>query len=266
MNALLRVVAWVLAVTLVGLPVAAVLNGWIAGSRWPMRHLVITGEFHQVSDARVRSTVLPYVQNGFFAVDLPKVRGALARLAWVQSVDVRKRWPDRLEVSLVEYKPLARWGKGRMLSENGELFPAPMGMDARVPRAQDAQERPMGAVSRLPLFEGPDARAAELMAFHSQAKPLFLGGGLQVTDVRLSARGSWSLTLSDATEIEVGRGDPQLRLARFARMLPRLESADPRQLQRADLRYTNGFALTWRAPPVSSPLVPAIQEIHEPQG
>ena len=238
MNALLRIAAWVLAVTLVGLPVAAVLNGWIAGSRWPMQHLIVTGEFRQVSDGRVRNAVLPLVQNGFFAVDLARVREVLSKLPWVQRVEVRKRWPDRLEVSLVEYKPLARWGKDRMLSENGDLFPVPMGL-----------------VSRLPLFEGPDTRAAELMAFHSQARPLFLGSGLQVSIIRLSARGSWNLTLSDGTEIEVGRGDPQLRLARFARMLPRLERADPRQLQRADLRYTNGFALTWRTPAASPPAI-----------
>ncbi|MFA6986944.1 MAG: FtsQ-type POTRA domain-containing protein, partial [Arenimonas sp.] len=197
MNALLRIAAWILAVTLVVLPVAAVLNGWIAGSRWPMRHLLVTGEFHQVSDARVRSAVLPLVQDGFFAVDLDQVRRVLAELPWVQRVEVRKRWPDRLEVSLVEYKPLARWGEKQMLSENGELFPAPMGV-----------------VSRLPLFEGPESRTAEIMAFHTQAKPLFLGSGLQVSTVRLSARGSWNLTLSDGAEIEVGRGDPQLRLAR----------------------------------------------------
>jgi cell division protein FtsQ len=235
-NALFRIAAWILAVTLVVLPVAAVLNGWIAGSRWPMRHLLVTGEFHQVSDARVRTAVLPLVQNGFFAVDLDKVRGALGKLPWVQRVEVRKRWPDRLEVSIVEYKPVARWGKDRMLSENGDLFPVPVGI-----------------VSRLPVFEGPDSQAAEMMAFHGQAKPLFLGSGLQVSTVRLSARGSWNLTLSDGTEIEVGRGDPQFRLARFARLLPKLESTDPRQLERADLRYTNGFALTWRAPAASPP-------------
>ena len=229
MNALLRIAAWVLAVSLVVLPIAAVLNGWIAGSRWPMRQLVVTGEFRHVSDARVRTAVLPLVQDGFFAVDLVKVRAALAKIDWVNRVEVRKRWPDRLEVSIVEYKPLARWGVSRMLAENGEIFPAPK-----------------GHVSRLPQFEGPDDRAADLVAFHSQAKPLFLAHGLGVGIVRLSARGSWNLTLSDGTEIEVGRGDPQQRLARFARMLPRLESAEPRHLKRADLRYTNGFALTWQ--------------------
>jgi cell division protein FtsQ len=240
-NALLRIAAWILAVALVLAPGAAVLNGWIAGSKFPMRQLVVTGEFHQVSDARVRTAVLPYVQRGFFAVDLEAMRADLARMPWVRSVEVRKRWPDRLEVALVEYKPLARWSDGRMLSENGEIFPAPR-----------------GHVSRLPLFLGPDERASELMAFHSQAKPLFLSLGLQLKEVHLSARGSWSLVLSDGTAIEVGRGDPQARLARFARMLPRLEANEPRKLARADLRYTNGFALTW-APAPALPPAPAAQ-------
>ena len=71
--------------------------------------------------------------------------------------------------------------------------------------------------------------------------------------MRLSARGSWGLTLSDGTRIEVGRGEPQQRLARFVRMLPRLEAGESRKLARADLRYTNGFALTWAEAPATPP-------------
>jgi cell division protein FtsQ len=246
MNALLRIAAWILAVALVVAPVVAVLNGWIGGSRWPMRHLVVTGEFRQVSDLRVRSVVLPRVQHGFFAVDLDRLRAALGALPWVKSVEVRKRWPDRIEVSIVEYRPLARWGEGRMLSENGELFPAPKGLGRR-----------------LPLFVGPDARAQDMIDFHAQARPLFLGSGLQVSEVRLSARGSWSLLLSDGTDVEVGRYDMEHRLERFSHLLPRLVSGEPRRLARADLRYTNGFALVWGPAPVAPT---ATQGTHESQG
>jgi cell division protein FtsQ len=244
MNALVRIAAWLLAITLVTLPVVAVLNGWIAGSRWPMRHLVVTGEFRQVSDAEVRQVVLPYVQRGFFAVDLESMRTRLANLPWVEKVEVRKRWPDRLEVSLSEYRPLARWGKDRLLSENGEIFPAPA-----VP------------LPSLPQFDAPDDRAADLIAFHNLARPLFLGIGRQVMAATLSARGSWSLLLSDGTEIDIGRGDPEARLERFARLMPRLLSVERRPLLRADLRYTNGFALTWgTAPaPVDSAPIPKVQ-------
>jgi hypothetical protein len=35
-------------------------------------------------------------------------------------------------------------------------------------------------------------------------------------------------------------------LSRFARLLPQLLTQDARPLERADLRYTNGFALSWK--------------------
>ena len=228
MNAVLRILAWTLAIALVAAPVVAVLQGWIAGDRWPMRTLAVQGEFRQVDEQAVRAAVMPLVGSGFFAVDLDDVRRAVAALPWVERVEVRKRWPDRLEVTLHEHTPVARWGEGRMLSEDGALFAAPP-----------------GAGAGLPLFEGPEARAGELMAIHGIARPLFLPLGLRVDTVRLSARGSWSLVLDDGTRIEAGRGDPQARLARFARMLPQLRVDPARRIDRADLRYTNGFAIVW---------------------
>ena len=230
MKALFRVTAWTLAIALVVLPVAAVLNGWIGGERWPMRHLRVSGEFNLVSDQQVRETVLPNVNNGYFAVNLEQVRQNIAALPWVKQVDVRKRWPDRLEVTVAEYKPLARWGEKKLLAENGEIFAIPK-----------------NAKLKLPLFVGPDANTSDMMSFYSYAKPLFLGMGLQVQSIQMSARGSWSLTLSDGLEIEVGRGEPQQRLARFARLMPQIKNDElKRQLVRADLRYTNGFALSWK--------------------
>jgi len=230
MKAFFRLTAWSLAIALVVLPVAAVLNGWIGGERWPMRHLRVSGEFNLVTDQQVRETVLPSVNKGYFAVNLEQVRTSIAALPWVKQVDVRKRWPDRLEVTVMEYKPLARWGEKNLLAENGEIFAIPK-----------------NAKFKLPMFEGPDASAGDMLSFYSYAKPLFLTMGLQVESVRVSARGSWSLTLNDGLEIDVGRGEPQHRLARFARLMPQIKNDElKRQLVRADLRYTNGFALSWK--------------------
>ena len=230
MKAFFRLTAWTLAIALVVLPVAAVLNGWIGGERWPMRQLRVSGEFNLVTDQQVRETVLPFVNNGYFAVNLEQVRQNIAALPWVKQVDVRKRWPDRLEVTVMEYKPLARWGEKNLLAENGEIFAIPK-----------------NTKFKLPMFEGPASNTSDMMSFYSYAKPLFLTMGLQVESIRMSARGSWSLTLNDGLEIEVGRGEPQQRLARFARLMPQIKNDElQRQLIRADLRYTNGFALSWK--------------------
>src|SRR5690606_488497 len=48
MTAVLRILAWLLAVALVALPVVAVVNGWIGADRWPLTRLRVHGEFERV--------------------------------------------------------------------------------------------------------------------------------------------------------------------------------------------------------------------------
>ena len=246
MNALLRIVAWTLAVALVLAPVVALLNGWIASERWPLRTLRVQGSLHNVDEAQLRATVLPFAQRGFFAVQLEEAQAAVAKLPWVERAEVRKQWPDILEVRVIEHRPFARWGTDRLLSEHGRLFPV---KGIRVP-------------ATLPQLGGPDARVQDVVALYNESRSLFASTGQDVRALSLDARGSWSLEISGTnaapTEVVVGRSDARPRLSRFARLLPQLLAQPQRVLRRADLRYTNGFALQWAdAPPVAAPAMPA---------
>lgn len=231
MNAFLRLVAWILAVVLVALPVVAVIQGWIGADRWPLRTLRVVGDIERVDAARLRATVLPYAQRGFFAVRLQDAQRAVAALPWVEQAEVRKQWPDTLVVEVVEHRPFAWWGADRVLSERGRIFP---GKGIAVPQG-------------LPRFDGPEARSGELVALYNESRAMFAGGGLDVNGLRIDPRGSWSMILSNGAELQIGRDDAKLRLQRFARLLPQLLTQRRQPLVRADLRYTNGFALTWGA-------------------
>ena len=237
MNALLRILAWTFAVALVLLPVVAVLNGWIAGERWPLRTLRVHGALHNVDEQALRATVLPYAQRGFFAVPLEDAQAAVARLPWVERAEVRKRWPDILEVRVIEHRPFARWGTDRLLSEHGRLFPV----------------RGIKVPARLPQLGGPDARVHDVVSLYNESRAMFASSGHDVRALTLDARGSWSLVLSDGAQVIVGRSDARPRLGRFARMLPQLLNQPQRALRRADLRYTNGFALQWADVPAPAP-------------
>jgi len=68
---------------------------------------------------------------------------------------------------------------------------------------------------------------------------------VSVRALLLDSRGSWAMVLSNGTEVVVGSQQARTRMARFARLLPQLLHQKQRPLSRADLRYTNGFALTW---------------------
>ncbi len=232
MNALLRMLAWLLAIALVALPVVAVLNGWVGAERWPLAKLRVHGEFKRVSGEQLQKALLPYARAGYFAVELQDAQSAVQKLPWVESALVRKQWPDVLEVTIVEHKPFARWGKDRLLSEQGRLFAVPHGLE-------DAP---------LPLLDGPDSKTAEVVELYNDSRALFAPAGVDVHQVVMDARGSWSLALDNGTEIIVGRNDARTRLARFVRVLPQLTRTQV-PIVRADLRYTNGFTLSWGTPP-----------------
>ena len=224
-----RILAWTLALALVTLPVVAVLNGWIGADRWPLRVLRINDGLEQVDVARVRETVLPHAQRGFFAIDLAQAQRDVARLPWVAGTEVRKRWPDVLEVRVSEHRPFARWGDDRLLSEQGRLFPA-------------AGTTPPDG---LPWFDGPEARVPDVVALYNESRALFTAVGDDVERVAVDSRGSWSMRLASGTDVVIGGQQARPRIERFARLLPRLLHERAERLQRADLRYTNGFALTW---------------------
>lgn len=244
MSAMLRLLAWVFAVALVALPVIAVVNGWVGGAQWPLRTLRVQGELNQVDEARLRATVLPYARQGFFAVELDRIQAAVGALPWVDRAEVRKHWPDVLEVRISEHRPFARWGTDRLLSERGKLFSAE-GVEVR---------------AGMPQLDGPDTQVADVVALYKQAREQLANAG-GVRGAGMDKRGSWSITLTDGTEVVLGRADPERRLERFAPLLPRLVAQHPGQrLVRADLRYTNGFSLNWAALPKASALPTPMQD------
>ncbi len=239
MSALLRIVSWALALALVALPVVALVSGWIGAERWPLRVLRINEDLRHVDVERLRDVVLPHAQRGFFAVRLDAAQRDVAALPWVEHAEVRKRWPDVVEVRVLEHRPFARWGEDRLLSQQGRLFPR-AGIDV-----------PAG----LPQLHGPDARVPDVVALYNESSAMFDPSGYGVHSLRLDARGSWAMTLSNGTRVLVGNQEARLRLARFARLMPQLLAQKQSPLTLADLRYTNGFALTWPMPltPMDTP-------------
>lgn len=235
MNVLLRIAAIAIAIALIALPVVAFVNGWIGAERFPLTKLRVSGDMRHVDPAAVQKLLLPYARKGFFAVELDDAQAALARLPWVESAEVSKKWPDVLEVSIHEHRPLALWDEDKLLSERGRIYP----------RSAMGDALPKG----LPQLGGDPRQVAEVLAFYNQTRELFAPIGLGVRELRQDARGSWSLRLSNGAQVLIGRQDAETRVRRFAELMPKLIAPQGRALRRADLRYANGFALQWSEAP-----------------
>jgi cell division protein FtsQ len=193
------------------------------------REVIIRGPLERVSAAHLEAVVRDELAGTFFTMNLESARASLARVPWVRSVALRRQWPQRLELTVEEQVPFARWNDAALVNTFGEVFVADYD-------------------GELPRFAGPEGRAADVALRYREASEALASLGLDVRAVRLSARGGWHITAggpSGPLAIELGREDPTLRLARFVDAYERTIGALARagtHVEQVDLRYRNGFA------------------------
>jgi cell division protein FtsQ len=177
----------------------------------------------------------------FFTVDLETVRSLFEGIPWVRRAELRRRWPDCIEVRIEEQVALARWGQGKkthLVNTQGELFPG---------RSDDS----------LPLLAGPAGTEGEVARRYVAFRDLLAPLGLEPRQVLLSSRMAWQLKLSSGLMVQLGRDSDrdrvEERLARFASAFPQTLAKSRQRLDYVDLRYPNGFALRVTETPRSEP-------------
>jgi cell division protein FtsQ len=249
---IIKAAAWLVALAVIALPVVAVVNGWVGGGHWPFRQLRVDADFDKVNVEAVQNAAAPALAAGFFAVDLGLVRDAVEQLPWVESAEARKLWPDTVEIRIATYTAAARWNDEQLIDERGRMFSVP------------PSERPENLVR---LF-GPDDRADEVLALERDLASRLTGAGLELAGLRLSDRGSLDVALADGRLIRLGRERTTERLSRFLGALPDAQPPRPgMQWTRADLRYSNGFAMAWvvrpDAPADDATTTPPADEVGE---
>jgi len=215
------------ALALVVFAVAA-LQLLLRSSLFPLREIDVSGALAHTTRQQIDEAARGHVAGNFFSVDLADLRGALEALPWVRAVQVRRVWPDTLEVEIEEHVALARWGGNGLVDEQGERFAGSGG-------------------EGLPLFAGPAGSEAEVTRRYRVFVALLAPIGAVPEQVVVSPRHAWQLRLADGTALELGRdapGDPvESRLARFVAAYPQTLGRMTQKVDHVDLRYPNGFAL-----------------------
>lgn len=200
---------------------------------YPLRELVVTTPLTQVSRAQVEHAARDALAGNFFTLDLALVQEAFGKLPWVRKAEVRRRWPDAVELALEEHVAVARWrqadGEPRLVNSHGEVF------------AASSQEP-------LPTLAGPEGSSPEVLARYREFEQALLALGRHPAAVALSPREAWQVRLDDGTVLELGRDEAKHPLAeRMARFTTHYRAAlDKTHLAGGgvvDMRYPNGFAL-----------------------
>ena len=156
---------------------------------FPLKEIVVRDALKNASASELENAV-DGVGGNFFAADLAAIRARLEQVGWVRHVDVRRVWPDRIEVRLEEHVAFARWGDSGLVNTFGEPFAAD------IEKGGDAQ---------LPLFAGPAGTEGELSRRYRRFVELLAPLGDMPDRVVLTPRFSWQLRLAGGLNLELGR-------------------------------------------------------------
>jgi cell division protein FtsQ len=104
-------------------------------------------------------------------------------------------------------------------------------------------------VEDLPLLNGPKGQSVLVLQGYRAVAPLLDKLDIKLAELELTNRGSWRALLDGGGVIEMGLGSPadiQARVQRFVATVAQTSSKFGRNLESADLRYGNGYAIKLR--------------------
>lgn len=196
----------------------------------PIRYVRAEGIFQYLSKAEIKNALMPLVMTSIFDADMQKIQSTVMQLPWVKNASVERVWPDAIDIKVQERKAYVRWGENGLLTENGELF-----LPANVSQFQS-----------LVLLHGPKEQEAKTLEIMKGVKIALADRAMELTGFSVNDREAWTIKLNTGLQILLGRTGQLKKLQRFLNTLGVLGQDKIAAMEIVDLRYPNGFAVSWK--------------------
>jgi len=155
---------------------------------------------------------------------------SVARSAeWIESAEVRKVWPNTLQVLVREYMPLAYWRDEQLISTSAVVIKPRF-----IPELL------------LPKLYGPVDSSDIVLEQFGLISQVLANTSLRISKLTLEARGAWSVTFVNGIQVKLGREEVLERLQRFIAVYKSDLSGRIEKIVSVDARYPHGVAVGWK--------------------
>jgi cell division protein FtsQ len=192
--------------------------------------ITVGGDLLNLSVERVQQRLNPFRSMSFFGISLGELRQELLREAWVADAKIHRKWPDGIEIEVVEQRPVVYWVKNGLLNGSGKLF----------------QPEHAWQDGDLPRLSGPQGSHLRVFRQYQQWDSALSKVNLRVAELHLDDRGAWSIGMDDGWKLDLGKNDLDGRFNRFLANYPKIREARKETIERIDMRYSSGMAVRWK--------------------
>ena len=193
----------------------------------PINEYKLVSPLKQLSEAEVHNIIRPHLGRSFWEIPLDKIQAELVRMDWVESAEVRRKWPDQLYIAISEQKPVARWNKDGLINGLGKVFfPSDLnGFDDYV------------------QLEGQLAQSPYILEKFVWLQTQFDTIDKVIAHLTLQ-NDVWRIKLLNGTSVVVDTEHFRAKIERFIRAYPKVDKTLRKSAQSYDLRYSNGFIIS----------------------
>lgn len=201
----------------------------------PISEMSISGSTQYVSKEALGNKLFESIQGtdksvSLLSADIEEIRQLVTDEPWVNNAAIKRSWPPALAINIQEQVPVAKWGNKGILNHQGDIF---------WPQYNDK-------LGHLPLLNGPSTDTARVMDQYHTLSQFFKGTDSYMLGLTLQDRGAWTLLMANQIEVVLGREQVMERLRRFLELYKGHLYRKAEQIQKVDVRYTNGVAVTWQ--------------------
>ena len=196
----------------------------------PIELINVSGDLKRVPLTSIENNTNSLRNKGFLSFNASEVKEKIESLDWVQSAEIIRVWPNKIDIKITEESLLGIWNDDLILNSSGKLY------------IVDKRSVP----TNIPRLNGPKGSERDVMNLFIKIDTLLTGRGLYLEALTLDVRGSWSFTIKPKIEIKLGKTEIDQKLERLFLALDQTLLAKINKVSYIDLRYSEGLAILWK--------------------
>ena len=190
-----------------------------------------------VKPKELKKLVIMELNGTALTTDLGPIYKSVLSHPWIKEATVRRIWPNKILVNLVEHNIIGVWSDGRFVTQAGKLLQFDKLQSESINKEKNCF---------LLKLDGPNETVTAVLDRARMISKKAIKVGLQTTGVQLTSQYDWRVFFSNGMKMELGGENLETplekRLDNFFNSIAWVRKKIKNDLISVDLRYAHGFA------------------------
>ena len=220
--------------------IITMLQWFFSQPNFHLKYLILnisSDNVQHVKPKELKKLVIMELNGTALTTDLGPIYKSVLSHPWIKEATVRRIWPNKILVNLVEHNIIGVWSDGRFVTQAGKLLQFDKLQSESINKEKNCF---------LLKLDGPNETVTAVLDRASMISKKASKVGLQTTGVQLTSQYDWRVFFSNGMKMELGGenlGTPlEKRLDNFFNSIAWVRKKIKKDLISVDLRYAHGFA------------------------